>query len=174
MDFCPEEQLPRSLTTSYLEPRRIFPHRSPIMFAHYRSEKAERCVCHAIRVKEKNVKILNQLRPEQLSEIYGLSDFAVLPYICEGNSHAVLEACSSNLPLVTTPVGLFWDFWDERVGYRVSDPFDTAEYVQAVSKMVVESPVLQPRKMIIEKQLDLGTWGKRWVDYLVSLVPNKS
>jgi glycosyltransferase involved in cell wall biosynthesis len=121
-----------------------------------------------------NVKILSQLRPEQLSEIYGLSDFAVLPYVCEGNSHAVLEACSSNLPLVITPVGLFWDFWDERVGYRVTDPFDMAEYVETVRKMLVEPSVFQPRKMIIEKELDLGTWGKRWVDYLVSLDRNKS
>lgn len=124
--------------------------------------------------KKGNVKILSQLRPEQLREIYGLSDFAVLPYICEGNSHVVLEACSSNLPLITTPVGLFWDFWDERVGYRVSDPLDTTQYIEAVRKMLVEPSVFQPRNMILERQLDLRTWGKKWVDYLVALNQDSS
>ena len=121
-------------------------------------------------VKKRNVRILRQMGPHQLSEIYSLSDFAVLPYMCEGNSHIVLEACSSNLPLITARAGLFWDFWDERIGFPINKPRDIEEYSQAVAKMIRNGQRFEPRNVIVEQGFDLRTWGETWVNYLSETV----
>jgi glycosyltransferase involved in cell wall biosynthesis len=118
-------------------------------------------------LQRRNVRVLRQIQPHELSEIYSLSDFAVLPYLCEGNSHVVLEACSCNLPLITTRTGLLWDFWDKRIGWPISKPRDIEEYSEAVKKMIHEVQTFEPRNVIIEQMLDLRTWGESWVTYLL-------
>jgi glycosyltransferase involved in cell wall biosynthesis len=119
--------------------------------------------------KRGNIRILCQLQPQVLAEIYSLSDFAVLPYLCEGNSHVVLEACASNLPLVTTQTGLFWDFWNEKIGYRMSDTQNIDEYASAIDRLLEDSPVFQPRNVILDQHLDLETWERKWIDYLTDI-----
>ena len=109
---------------------------------------------------------LKQLQPQQLSKIYAMSDFCVLPYLCEGNSHAVLEACSSNLPLITTKTGLFWDFWDDRIGVAVDKSRDVQEYCDAIAKIRGDLSAFGPRSVISEQKLDLESWSDTWVKYL--------
>jgi len=117
-------------------------------------------------IGKRRIRILRQLQPQQLSEIYSLSDFAVLPYLCEGNSHVVLEACSCNLPLVTTRTGLFWDFWDDRVGVPIDKSRDVEEYCDAISELMSGRHAFEPRSVVLERKLDLESWGDTWVKYL--------
>jgi glycosyltransferase involved in cell wall biosynthesis len=130
------------------------------------------CLAKAIRKdrrrisKKRRIRILGKLQPQQLTEIYCLSDFAVLPYLCEGNSHVVLEACSCNLPLVTTQTGLFWDFWDDRIGVPIDKPRDLEEYCDAISELTNRIQAFEPRKVVLERKLDLKSWGDTWVKYL--------
>lgn len=117
-------------------------------------------------MKRRRIRIFGQLQPQQLSDIYSLSDFAVLPYLCEGNSHVVLEACSCNLPLVTTRTGLFWDFWDDRIGVPIDKPHNVEEYCDAISGLMSGTHAFEPRNVVLERKLDLQSWGDAWAKYL--------
>jgi glycosyltransferase involved in cell wall biosynthesis len=119
-----------------------------------------------VNVTKRRIMKLKQLQPQQLSKIYAMSDFCVLPYLCEGNSHAVLEACSSNLPLITTKTGLFWDFWDDRIGVAVDKSRDVQEYCDAIAKIRGDLSAFGPRSVISEQKLDLESWSDTWVKYL--------
>jgi glycosyltransferase involved in cell wall biosynthesis len=51
---------------------------------------------------EPNVRYLGVLSREALSDLYRQSDVMVLPTLCEGRAHAVLEALAFGLPVITT------------------------------------------------------------------------
>jgi glycosyltransferase involved in cell wall biosynthesis len=118
---------------------------------------------------KRRIIILGKLQPQQLNEIYCLSDFAVLPYLCEGSNYVVLEACSCNLPIVTTRTGLFWDFWDDRIGVPIDKSRDVKEYSNAISKLMNHIETFEPRKVVLEQELNLESWADTWVKYLTSV-----
>jgi glycosyltransferase involved in cell wall biosynthesis len=52
---------------------------------------------------QSNVRVLGPLSSADLAEVYRQSDVMVLPTLSEGLSHAVLEALSFGMPVITTP-----------------------------------------------------------------------
>lgn len=51
---------------------------------------------------EPNVRYFGVLTKDSLCDVYRQADVLVLPTLCEGLSHAVLEAISFGLPVITT------------------------------------------------------------------------
>jgi hypothetical protein len=67
---------------------------------------------------------------------------------------------------VTTRTGLFWDFWDDRIGIPINKPHDVEEYCNGISKIVSGEHAFEPRSVILEKRLDLENWRNTWVKFL--------
>lgn len=54
------------------------------------------------RMPEPGVRYLGQLSKDALAHVYREADVLVLPTVCEGMAHVVLEALSYGLPIITT------------------------------------------------------------------------
>jgi glycosyltransferase involved in cell wall biosynthesis len=61
-------------------------------------------------LSEPGVRYLGQLSQDALAQVYREADVLVLPTVCEGMAHAVLEALSYGLPVITTPESGCADF----------------------------------------------------------------
>lgn len=60
-----------------------------------------------------NIRIIEQLEHEQLSEIYSASDFMFFPSRYEGFGYVVAEAMACELPVITTNVGIVQTLYQE-------------------------------------------------------------
>ena len=104
--------------------------------------------------KDKDVKFLDALPQEKLSEIYQLSDVFVLPSVNEGFPLTILEAMASGLPIITTDHEGYQDYLDKRY----------VELIQPTSKELKKS---------IDKVLKNKTLYKKMISYSRKEAVNK-
>lgn len=81
----------------------------------------------------------------------------------EGCSNTLMESLAASVPIITTKSGLFWDWWDCRLGERIDDPSDTTEFVGKLSMVLDHQDRYAPRQAAIDAGLDLLTWSTRWL-----------
>lgn len=117
--------------------------------------------------KEKVVKIFCDVNKEMMKELYNCADFFILTSPIEGCNHAIFEAMACNLPCIVSPTGFFSDFWDNRVGFRVqwNDILVHVEAVKMINKIQTNT-----RQVIIDRGLDLETWGKKWEELVKKII----
>lgn len=121
---------------------------------------------HEINAKTKlpNVKLFGPQPRNILPEFYSMADFILSPSPCEGFNLRVIEAGACNIPVVTTATGVAYDWWDDRLGYRITDWKD-AEYIKKVVEDVFKHD-FEPRKAIVEGEFSLERWTNDWKDVL--------
>lgn len=70
----------------------------------------------------------------------GSADALLITSQDEGTPNTMLEAMSSGVPVIAAAVGDIPRLIDDRTGYLVTDPDSTAEYVDAVQRLVTDQP----------------------------------
>jgi glycosyltransferase involved in cell wall biosynthesis len=88
----------------------------------------------------------------------------------EGCSNTLMEAIAANVPIVTTKTGMFWDWWDERLGIRVEDPYDTSAFILGLQTVLQNQTSFSPRTAALEKQLELTHWKLAWQSLVLRYV----
>jgi len=112
--------------------------------------------------KLKNVVLIEEVDPKLMPMIYNCADFFLSTSPTESFGLSPCEAASCNLPIITFKTGIFWDFWDERLGLRV-DSWDYKSFEKAVKKMKnSDFNKFYPRKSIIYKKLTKEEMSKNW------------
>jgi len=86
--------------------------------------------------------------------------FYILTSPIEGCNHTIFEAMACNLPVIVSPTGYFYDFWDNRIGFKIQWN-DLLVHVGAI-KVIDKIKNLNPRQVIIDRKLDLKTWEEKW------------
>jgi len=104
-------------------------------------------------------KVFHNLDKETMKGLYNCSDFYILTSPIEGCNHTIFEAMACDVPCIVSPTGYFWDFWDKRIGLKI-DFNDLLSHVGAIK--IINDIKTNPRQVIIDRKLDLKTWGEKW------------
>ena len=113
-----------------------------------------------ISTDDKRVKIFCNVDRSTIRDLYNCADFYILTSPIEGCNHTIFEAMACNLPCIVSPTGYFYDFWDNRIGFKIQWN-DLLVHVGAI-KMIDKIKNLNPRQVIIDRELDLKTWEEKW------------
>ena len=108
---------------------------------------------------EKNVKLFYNVDKKTIRDLYNCADFFMLTSPIEGCNHTIFEAMACNLPCIVSQAGYFYDFWDPRIGYCVQWN-DILVHIGAIK--LINKIKTNPRQVIIDRELDLKTWGEKW------------
>ena len=117
------------------------------------------------KIKSKNVKLWFNVPRDQLVEFYNLADFKILPSLMECDNVSVKEAMASGIPILTSKVGQFWDFWDDKLGQRVENPSDYNEIKEKFGLLLKNYKELNPRSIVC-KNWDMNVWKNKWNDVI--------
>jgi len=120
--------------------------------------------------KLKNVTVIEQVNPEIMPRFYNCADFFINTSPIESFGLSACEAASCNLPIIIYRTGIFWDWWDKRLGIRVED-WTYEGFEKAVEK-IRDSDLKEfsPRKAIIERGFTKERMSKDWKDYVENLL----
>lgn len=110
--------------------------------------------------KLKNVMLVENQPRGKMPEIYNLGDAFLCTSACESFGLTNVEALSCNVPIITSKVGCFWDYWDEKLGYRIEKWDDVEAYAKAITDLFHKDK-LSPRE-VITKQFNMTLWTNRW------------
>ena len=110
-------------------------------------------------IKEKNAKGFSNVDRKTMRDLYNCADFFILTSPIEGYCIAMIEAMACNLPCIVSQAGYFWDFWDPRIGYRIQWN-DLSAHIEAIK--IINKTKTNSRQVIIDRKLDLNTWGEKW------------
>jgi len=108
---------------------------------------------------EKRCKIFCKIDKETIRDLYNCVDFFILTSPIEGCNHTIFEAMSCNLPVIVSKTGYFYDFWDNRIGFRI-DWNDLLNHIGSVK--IIDKIKTNSRQVIIDQKLDLKNWGEKW------------
>lgn len=127
-----------------------------------------RALGHDFRVEYLNAKVGEEPRRFQAGDIF------LHPSRHEGNAYALLEALSTGLPIVTTPVGLFEDVPDRSVGRILPIAATVHEWADAVREVwgdgstPYRSYALEARRTAHDLA-DYNRFASEWVHFLGSI-----
>jgi len=117
------------------------------------------------KVKSKNVKIFQMLPRDKMPEIYNMADFFVLPTCCESFGLSSMEAAACNLPIITQKTGIWWKFWNKKLGYRIKY-WEYEQYQKTVEKVLNNN--FSPRE-VIEEKFSIQKCEEQWKKLINSL-----
>ncbi|HEC65039.1 MAG TPA: glycosyltransferase [bacterium] len=122
--------------------------------------------------KKHNIRSFSNVDKKTMRDLYNCADFFILTSPVEGFGMATLEAMACDVPCIISPVGYFYDFWDERIGLKI-EWNDLLAHSMAVKKInpsrMIDDVKIKPREVVIERGLDLRTCKKKW-DKLIKKV----
>jgi len=122
--------------------------------------------------KLKNVSLFKKVDPELMPELYNCADFFISTSLVESFGLSPIEASACNVPIIVFKTGFAWDWWDERLGYRV-DKWNVEEFGKAVEEMKnSDLKEFSPRETLIKKGFTLERMKKDWKEF-VEKVLNK-
>jgi len=81
----------------------------------------------------KSFKYLGNLSSTQLEKVYEVADVFILPSLIEGRSHAVLEALSFGLPIITTEESGCIDLIEHKQNGYIINPADSNEIKKSLN-----------------------------------------
>ena len=100
---------------------------------------------------------------DAMTRLIGSASVVLCTSILEGCSNTLMEAIAADVPIITTQTGLFWDWWDDRLGIRVEDNSNTEGFTKAIRTVLTAEPgQFRPREVAVEKTLDYETWANKW------------
>ena len=111
----------------------------------------------------------DELNRLQMRQEYAKASLVVCTSHAEGCSNSLLEAIASGVPIVTTRTGLFWNWWDNRLGIRVPSSEGTADFLTAIKSILENGQEYNPRQAAFDRGLDYPTWAKTWQDLAVKV-----
>jgi len=128
------------------------------------TEKAE------IKIKSKNVTILQQVLPDVMPHMYNCADFLVNTSPVESFGLSALEAASCGLPIITYKTGWAWDWFDSKLGIRV-DKWDYESFGMAVEEIKKSDfSKFSPRRVVIERGFTAERMSKDWKAFVENLI----
>lgn len=104
----------------------------------------------------------NELNRLQMREEYTRASVVISTSHAEGCSNSLLEAVASNIPIIATRSGLFWNWWDDRLGARVNDPSNTQEFLFAIKDVLQNKQKYDPRQVAFDRKIDYDSWAGKW------------
>lgn len=111
----------------------------------------------------------NELNRSQMQQEYAKASLVVSTSHAEGCSNSLLEAIASDVPIVTTRTGLFWNWWDKRLGIRVPSSEDTEGFLAAIKSILQNRQDYSPRRVAFDKGLDYETWANKWQELVAEV-----
>lgn len=116
--------------------------------------------------KLKNVTLVEQVLPNLMSRFYNCADFFISTSPVESFGLSPCEAASCDLPIIVYNTGIFWDWFDSKLGVRV-DKWDYREFEKAV-KEIKDSDLKEfsPRQALIKRGLTKEVMGRNWKEFI--------
>jgi len=123
--------------------------------------------------KLKNVSIAEKVDPTLMPQFYNLADFYISTSSVESFGLSSAEALACNLPVVVFKTGIFWDWFDKRLGIRVED-WTIEAFEKAVEK-IRDSDLKEfsPRQTLIKRGLTKEIMEKNWKNYVNEILNKK-
>lgn len=121
--------------------------------------------------KLKNVSLFEEVHPSLMPELYNCSDFYISTSLAESFGLASIEAASCGLPVITYKTGWAWDWWDKRLGLRVSD-WNYEAFEEAVENLFKGKIKYESRKSIIEEGFTLERMKGDWEKFVKKVLNN--
>ena len=123
--------------------------------------------------KLKNVVLVEEADPSIMSKLYNCADFFINTSPIESFGLSPCEAASCNLPIITFKTGIFWDWFDSKIGYLVDD-WSTESFTKAVRK-IRDSDLKEfsPREVLIKRGLTKEVMEKNWKEFVKKTLNNK-
>lgn len=109
------------------------------------------------------VKIFNRVDHDDLVEIINCCSMLVCSSIIETLHLAGVEAAACGLPLLTTDVGIYKGWSDDKWGMKVKDE----NFVEGVGKVFSNIENFNSREYFLEKGLDKETCKIKWKELLL-------
>ncbi len=121
---------------------------------------------HEIKTKVRlpNVKLFGPQARSTLPEFYSMADFVFSASPCEGFNLRIIEAGACNTPVVTTATGVAYDWWDDRLGYRITDRNNIEGIKSAINDVFKHD--FEPRQAIVDGNFSFEKWSKDWLELL--------
>ena len=126
-----------------------------------------------VKPKLKNVTLIDKANYEIMSRLYNVSDFFISTSPVECFNLSACESLACNIPIITYQTGIFWDWFDDKLGYRV-DNWDVESFSKAVEK-IRDSDLKEfsPRETLISKGLTKERMEKDWKNYIYEILNKK-
>lgn len=121
----------------------------------------------------KHVDGKNELNQSQMLQEYTRASLVVSTSHAEGCSNSLLEAVASDVPIIATQTGLFWNWWDKRLGIRVSSSNDTEGFLVAIRSILYSGQKYDPRQAAFDKGIDYKSWANNWQKLAVDVMERK-
>jgi len=123
--------------------------------------------------KLKNVTLVEEAPGNLMPRLYNCADFFINPSPVESFGLAPCEAAACGLPIIVFKTGVFWDFWDGRLGVRV-DNWDVESFEKAVEK-IRDSDLKEfsPRQAIIGRGLTKEIMQENWKKFVEKILNNR-
>lgn len=114
------------------------------------------------RMVLKHVDGKDELNRSQMRQEYAKASLVVSTSHAEGCSNSLLEAIASDVPIIATQTGLFWNWWDKRLGIRLSSAENTEGFLTSIKTILQNRREYTPRQVASDKGLNYETWAKTW------------
>jgi len=101
------------------------------------------------------------LTPEQLLPLYQGALCYFHPFPIEGNSNAVLEALSCNLPVLSSLSGLFYSDFNNKVGDYIANDDSVKDIAARLKVLIKNTEQYHSREFIIDRKLTSDDYIKR-------------
>jgi len=123
--------------------------------------------------KLKNVTFVECALPRIMPHLYNCADFFINPSPVESFGLSACEAAACDLPIIVYKTGIFWDWFDKRLGFRV-DNWDTKSFEEAVKKMRdSDLKNFSPRKSLIKRGLTATRMKEDWQKFVKEVLNKK-
>ena len=110
----------------------------------------------------------NGLTPEQLLPYYQEALCYFHPFPIEGNSNAILEALSCDLPVLTSLCGLFYNNFNNSIGEYIKDD-DLVTIASKLKVLIKTHTQYESRKYIIDNKLTADDYIKSMQEVIYAI-----
>lgn len=126
-----------------------------------------------VKPKLKNVTIVEEANPKIMPRFYNCADFYISTSPVESFGLSACEAAACGLPIITFKTGIFWDWFDDKIGYRVDD-WKYESFAKAVEKIKnSDLKEFSPRETLIKRGFTLERMEKEWKEFVEKTLNNK-
>ena len=126
-----------------------------------------------IKPKLKNVTLVEEADPSIMPMLYNCADFYISTSPVESFNLSACEALACDIPIITYKAGVFWDWFDDKLGYRV-DNWNADSFAKEIEKIKnSDLKEFSPRQAIIEKGFTKERMAKDWKKFVDEVLNKK-
>ena len=124
--------------------------------------------------KLKNVTLVEEAPQNLMPRLYNCADFFINTSPVESFGLAPCEAAACGLPIIVFKTGVFWDWFDPKLGIRVDD-WNVDSFTKAIDKIKnSDLKEFSPRETLISKGLTLERMKENWQKLVEEILNNPS